>query len=217
MKNRRESDDALAAEYALGTLRNPARLHFERRLKTDKELAERVAKWQTLLSGLDSSLMPVIPPANVWKKIALNLPQNTTSPRWKKQALSWGLAAGLGFLSLTTWFYWPGSSLQPLAVLSGSLQGEWIISTDTDRNIVRVSPLNMTTVSDTRSLQLWMIPAGSKPISIGLLDPKSAQQFTLTTRRLVKGTVMAISLEPVGGSPTGQPTGPVVFSAVLKT
>ncbi len=217
MNNKRESDDALAAEYALGTLRNPARLHFERRMKTDRELAERVAKWQTLLSGLDRSLIPVIPPARVWKKIAVDLPQKPTSPRWKKHVISWGLAAGLGCVSLSAWFYWPGAELQPVAVLSGSLQGEWIISADTGRNTVRVSPLNMAAVSDTQSLQLWMIPAGSKPISIGLLDTKTPQEFTLKSAGLEKGTVMAISLEPAGGSPTGQPTGPVVFSAVLKT
>lgn len=217
MKNRREADDALAAEYALGTLRNPARLHFERRMKTDPELAEKVAKWQTLLAGLDRSLTPVIPPASVWKKIVGDLPRKPSSSDWQKRAMSWGLAAGIGFISMTAWFYWQRPALTPLVVLNGSLQGEWIISADSDRKTVRVSPLNMASVSDSRSLQLWMIPAGGQPVSIGLLDPKETRQFTVTTPGLEKGTVMAISLEPARGSPTGQPTGPVVFSAVLKT
>ncbi|WIF08277.1 hypothetical protein QEP77_08905 [Serratia sp. B1] len=67
--SRRESDDMLAAEYALGTLRGNARLHFERRLKTDSILATQVGKWQNMLSGLDIDITPIPPPESVWKKL----------------------------------------------------------------------------------------------------------------------------------------------------
>lgn len=74
MTKRQGYDEALAAEYVLGTLRGSARLHFEARQNTDKALAKQVAAWQSLLSGLDSHIIPVIPPESVWKKISLSLP-----------------------------------------------------------------------------------------------------------------------------------------------
>ncbi len=39
--NKRQRDDALSAEYALGTLRGNARLRFQKRLQSEPELTER--------------------------------------------------------------------------------------------------------------------------------------------------------------------------------
>lgn len=64
-----QRDDALAAEYALGTLRGSARLRFQRRLQAEPALAAQVARWQTLLAGLDQVQPPVTPPETLWKKL----------------------------------------------------------------------------------------------------------------------------------------------------
>ncbi|SMB37735.1 hypothetical protein SPRA44_350191 [Serratia proteamaculans] len=64
MKNRGEYDSALAAEYALGTLRGPARFRLEQRIRHEPELAALVAQWQRLLAPLEDGLTPIMPP--VW-------------------------------------------------------------------------------------------------------------------------------------------------------
>lgn len=214
MKKRQEYDDALAAEYALGTLRGPARLNFENRLQSDGLLAKRVAEWQTLFSGLDSSIIPVIPPESVWKRISLSLPVRQRAPN---HLLPWALAACIGILSLTAWYTLRPPQMMPLVVLSGTQQGQWVVSTDTDKKVLSITPLNTLTIAENKSYELWVIPAGKKPESLGLLKETEATRVELAEGQIAPGATIAISLEPHGGSPTAQPTGPVLFVGQLKT
>lgn len=213
--NRRESDEMLAAEYALGTLRGNARLHFERRLKTDSVLASQVGKWQSIWSGLDIGITPVPPPESVWKRIELNLPRYSSSRRHIRNYIAWGVAAGIGVLSLSSWFHWRTPELKPLVVLNGTNQVSWVVSSDRQRKIVRITPLGLAAIPAGKSLELWLIPVGHKPVAIGLVNEKGMSQFYLADADLVKGTTIAISLEPLGGSPNQQPTGPVLYSGEL--
>ncbi|MGW9792880.1 anti-sigma factor [Serratia sp. 121840015-1] len=213
--NRRESDEMLAAEYALGTLRGNARLHFERRLKTDSVLVSQVGKWQSIWSGLDIGITPVPPPESVWKRIELNLPRYSSSRRHIRNYIAWGVAAGIGVLSLSSWFHWRTPELKPLVVLNGTNQVSWVVSSDRQRKIVRITPLGLAAIPVGKSLELWLIPVGHKPVAIGLVNEKGMSQFYLADADLVKGTTIAISLEPLGGSPNQQPTGPVLYSGEL--
>lgn len=97
MKNRREYDSALAAEYALGTLRGLARVRFERRVRRDPRLAADVASWQSLFTQLDNQLAPLEPPERVWKRLELQLPainvRHIKRNRWSYAG--WAVAAAL--------------------------------------------------------------------------------------------------------------------------
>jgi anti-sigma-K factor RskA len=63
--------------------------------------------------------------------------------------------------------------------------------------------------------ELWIIPEGGKPRSLGLVAASQTRRMPLpaglSTAEMEKATI-ALSAEPTGGSPTGQPTGPVVAS-----
>ena len=61
------------------------------------------------------------------------------------------------------------------------------------------------------SLELWLI-TDAGPVSLGLLPTAGEGKLKLPAG--VSGTqlTLAVSLEPVGGSPTGLPTGPVLTS-----
>ena len=62
-----------------------------------------------------------------------------------------------------------------------------------------------------RTLELWALPPGQPPRSLGLLAMQGVT--TLSWPAGLAGVQqLAVSLEPPGGSPTGQPTGPVVLS-----
>jgi len=65
-----------------------------------------------------------------------------------------------------------------------------------------------------RSLELWALPASGAPRSLGLI---SARDASVVQRGRVSKDVtgLAVSLEPAGGSPTGAPTGPVLFVGEL--
>ncbi|MEM0899774.1 MAG: anti-sigma factor [Pseudomonadota bacterium] len=71
---------------------------------------------------------------------------------------------------------------------------------------------------DGRSLQLWLIAGDNPPVSLGLLPDASSGELTVpetALERLASDAVLAISDEPFGGSPTGQPTGAVLVTGSL--
>ena len=72
-----------------------------------------------------------------------------------------------------------------------------------------------------RAFELWALPgAGAAPVSLGLLPAQGEAVLTLSPQvrpLLERGAALAVSVEPPGGSPTGQPTGPVVYQGKLTT
>lgn len=67
-----------------------------------------------------------------------------------------------------------------------------------------------------RSLQLWAIPSGGQPRSLGVVDDQAVLPVATTQAAVRDAQVLAISLEPRGGVPdAGGPTGPVLFSGTL--
>jgi anti-sigma-K factor RskA len=72
--------------------------------------------------------------------------------------------------------------------------------------------------ADQRSYELWLIPPGDRPHSLGLIEPGRPVRLTVPPALVARATtdaVLAVSVEPPGGSPTGQPTGPVIASGKL--
>ena len=66
---------------------------------------------------------------------------------------------------------------------------------------------------DGRVMQLWGLrPGDSGPTSLALL-PRTPGRISIQTPpiRPVPDMLIEISLEPEGGSPTGRPTGPILF------
>jgi anti-sigma-K factor RskA len=219
MKSKGEYDSALAAEYALGTLRGPARLNFEQRIQREATLAALVARWQVLLAPLDLALTPITPPEHVWKKIRLSLPVQAAPRRKRWDYLGWALAAGLASLLLVPRFITQPPDFAPAVVLNAGQQGsgQWIVSMGSDKRHLRLTPLNPQMLAAANSLQLWAIPPGEKPRSLGLVAAQRPTELALNSMTLTQGMTIAISLEPAGGSPTGLPTGPVLYSGELTS
>lgn len=231
MKNRREYHAALSAEYALGTLRGGARRQFEIAMQNDPALRAEVARWQEAFTQLDNTLPPVAPPASVWKRIQLQLGPLPQSPvvsdrqahretaknmPWRGY-LGWALAAGLAALLLVPRLLVQPAAITPVAILANGSTGtgQWVVSVDKQANRLTLTPLHLQEIAKDRSLELWTIPAGGKPRSLGLLSDASPTQLSLAARMPDPGSTLAISLEPQGGSPTGQPTGAVLYSGTI--
>jgi anti-sigma-K factor RskA len=73
--------------------------------------------------------------------------------------------------------------------------------------------------ADNKSLQLWALPNGAAPQSLGVLSPERLVRISAGEEQVQGAPALAISLEPKGGVPSaGGPTGPVLFKgALLKT
>ena len=65
---------------------------------------------------------------------------------------------------------------------------------------------------DGKSLELWYVPEGQKAVSVGLVGEGG---IDLKDIKAKDGDLLAISLEPSGGSPTGTATGPVIYTGKL--
>jgi anti-sigma-K factor RskA len=128
-------------------------------------------------------------------------------------AASLALAIGLGLLLR------PPPAPTHTAVFTDA-QGRpvWILDARLPEGAFAIRALPAAAPPPGKSYELWMLPAGGAPVSLGLLPASGAVDLVLgaeQARRLQTAAGIAVSLEPAGGSPTGQPTGPVVFQAVL--
>jgi anti-sigma-K factor RskA len=60
--------------------------------------------------------------------------------------------------------------------------------------------------------ELWIIVGNDPPVSLGVI-PASGETISLPGAAV--GAVLAVTLEPPGGSPTGKPTGPIIAKGAL--
>jgi anti-sigma-K factor RskA len=224
--------DALAAEYVAGTLRGPARRRFEALRPSHPALESAVQRWQARLMPLAGSVDPVAPPPAVWRGIEQRLwPVAAAQPArgWRSLALWRGLAAvaGVAALSLAVLL---GTVPEPgapvVVVLQGTgadaaFGGGFVAGVSSDGQSLVARPIQPVAMTPDRVLELWSVPpdGGGNPRSLGLLK---ADGVTVLDRRrlppalLAGGTaLLAVSVEPPGGSPTGVPTGPVVYAGKL--
>jgi anti-sigma-K factor RskA len=106
---------------------------------------------------------------------------------------------------------------QVLAVLSDSqANAQLLVSMDTRNNALLVQRIGNFRTPSQRDLQLWALPPGQAPVSLGVLAGQNMVRLPLQRERLADTSTLAVSLEPSGGVPSeGGPTGPVLFKGSL--
>ena len=222
-KGKPELRERLAAEYALGTLRGRARERLKRWMRDDPELAREVAKWEARLAPLAHAVAPVAPPARVWDALQTRLEGARDAGRrmsfsvWR--ALGWmagGAAAALVAVTLLLPSLRDTTPAAYVAVLSDAKTNRAVLVATAGQadKVLRVNTLDPSIQVSGRSLELWALPRDGKPKSLGVIGAQRAVLRLDATADKSLGNVpaLAISLEPQGGSPTGQPTGPVLYS-----
>ena len=215
--------DRLAAEYVLGTLRGPARRRFERWRASTPHVDQRCRYWEEHLMQVAKGLKPVQPPAHVWPAIRrrLNLTPHR-SPR--RGARSWALAASIlivaGLAGLLYWRSLPAVRATAVATISAkSGDAIWQVEVFGTANRLVVQTAKLAARPDGHDYELWALPKGGNPVSLGVLPAEGTSTHALSAIQkaaLASSNQLAVSIEPPGGSPTGQPTGAVVFVAPLR-
>jgi len=221
--------DALAAQYVAGTLRGRARRRFETLLDAHPALRAAVREWQDRLMPLTSAVAPEAPPARVWRGIEQRLWPQEAGPRWWQRLALWrGVSAfaTVATLALAVALVVPPAAQPPVVVVlqgtGGAAQGinTFVASVSADGRALVTKPLMNVSLEANRVLELWSVPPQGAPRSLGLI---SASGATVVPRgklpeALLKGgtAALAVSLEPPGGSPTGVPTGPVLYAGKLQ-
>ena len=216
--------DALIGEYMLGTLRGGARRRLERAVREEPAVALRLRTLQQQFAPKYSESIAVSPPASGWQRVAreLNLAQYS-APWYSRVSFLRGWALGataavvLGLMLLTLRSIEP--TLTPIAQLA--LKGappSVTAALSRDGSTLELRAARPIVAGPLQSYELWVIPQGGSPLSLAVLGSLDGALRVPEGHRqqLRKGAVLAISVEPAGGSPTGSPTGPVILSGAIS-
>lgn len=216
------ADEWLAAELALGVLDGAERLTAQTRAAREPAFAAMVVRWEERLSPWAAEIAEVTPSPQVWDAIVAALPAQKSQGIWQSLAFWRGLTLATGALAaacIGTLIY-IGTTPQraPLiAAIDGGGHHHFVATLDKNSGSIAVVPAAYS-ADATRVPELWLIPADGRPRPLGLLRADVATTLTLSRDMLahaVSNAVLAVSLEPQGGSPTGQPTGPVIATGKL--
>jgi anti-sigma-K factor RskA len=218
-KGKPELREHLAAEYALGTLRGRARARLQRWMRDDAELAAAVAAWEARLAPMAGAVEPAAPPARVWTEVErrIGAPRKRQGSLWKALGLvAGGAAAALVAVAVLLPSRPTEMPASYVAVLSDPKTNRPVLVATAMRSdrVLRVNTLDKAIHVSGRSLELWALPQGAKPRSLGVVsgDKSDLKLLAAADQSLGDVPTLAVSLEPPGGSPTGQPTGPVLYT-----
>lgn len=226
-------DDLMAAELALGLLEADERAVALRRMLADPAFARDVETWRLHFAQLFDLWPGVEAPEGLIERIDATLGGPGTDRRpsrlpWPLLAIASSALAACLLVVIAirpepapvvfTPAPAPIERTGPVLVASLDYEKTPIASFyDPSRGSLRVAA--SPDVAANRVAQLWVIGADGVPHSLGLLT-RAATALTVPAAnraRLAAGAVLAISVEPLGGSPTGLPTGPVVAKGALSS
>ena len=217
--------DALAADYVLGTMRGGARRRFEALLPGHVELRRATAAWTDRLLPLTEAIDPVEPPGEVWRKISdrLDRRKSVTAGAWQRVSFwrSFAALASVAAIGFAVLLASPRPTAPPIVVVlaptsaAASATGATpiVASISGDGTTLVTRPIVPVAAQADRALELWAVPTdGSGPRSLGVLPTGAGATVALRAKVLAGVDTLAVSVEPAGGSPTGKPTGPIVYA-----
>ncbi|HWV06644.1 MULTISPECIES: anti-sigma factor [Ralstonia] len=234
MDPRRHPDlvDKLAAEYAVGTLRAGARRRFEQIIRHDDAVRATVERWQRYLADLPALQPATAPLPEILCRVEVQLGWREPAP--PRQALWQRLWQGTGF--------WRGATAAAAVIAAVAIglnlrlaqqlreapvanavavlqdakaQAAVLVTWDARTGTLSLKRLDATPLNTEQALQLWALPPGGHPQSLGVIGHQRAVRLTVA-QPLRQVPALAISVEPRGGSPNPEgPTGPVVFKGAL--
>ena len=217
--------ERLAAEHALGTLRGAARRRFTRLCDTNATALRAVHRWEDDLSALTRTLKPVEPSARVWQGISAQLfAQRAPIAARAARRRAWSVAAAAGLVAIAVmvgvFVRQPPTVLPTLAVLgSDAAHPVWRIGRGKESAALSIEVVGVIEHPSGKAYELWALPRGGSPVSLGLLPGAGSLTRALNDRQraaLLVADKVAVSVEPELGSPTGSPTGPVILVAPVS-
>jgi anti-sigma-K factor RskA len=211
---------ALAADYAIGLMSSAARRRFEQLLLEDAALRAELAQWQESLASLTEALPEQPVPERVWHGITARIEPQVLHVPEKRQFWNWlrvTAAVCSLVIAVTLGVIYNRDNARYSATLM-TANAQPALKVEAHEEYLNVEPLTLAAIDPGQSLELWAITADGKPISLGLIPAggKGKVELNDAQKALIgKPIALAVSLEPKGGSPTGQPTGPVLYQGAL--
>jgi anti-sigma-K factor RskA len=234
----KELREKLAAEYVLGTLAAPARRRFEVKLRENPALRRAVSDWEARLLPLADSLPEIEPPARVWQAIQARI-RPAEAPRagllanlafWRFSSLASGLFA-LGLLVVLLLPDRQGTIapesrmvvvMNDVQTARPAMTAIWEPGRPDKERTIRIRVIGHAEMAQGTAWELWLMPGpDQQPVSLGLITTHETQTVVVPAAlaaALDSAAGLAMSVEPGGGSPTGVPSGPILYAGdLIKT
>ncbi|GED21529.1 anti-sigma factor [Halomonas halmophila] len=235
----RDDLDMLAAEYVLGTLDAEERTRVAQRRQDDATLNDLIEAWEARLAPLGDEIQEVAPGPDLLKRIEQRIDDleaeraaaagsdehvpprdNVYQLQRRLRFWQWGTClATAAALVLAVLLLAPLQTQQPpkpfVAVFQqNDQQPAFMVSVELPSRDLHVQAVAAEPLPD-KSYQMWIKEdsLGPKPRSVGVLNDDlslAANALSEYSPELLKRATFGISVEPPGGSPTGQPTGPAI-------
>jgi len=229
--------DVIAGEFVLGVLERNVAREVEAALDFHVDLRRMVAFWEQQLNPLSRLAPELEPPEKVWPRIVERLGAEPPENLWSRIVERLGEVQAAPSQTWNSLAFWRTATAAAVAVaaclvlyiglmsqvagpsLVAALQpphGQevvWLATAAQDALLVRA--LRNETAPIDRAFELWAVPPGAKPRSLGVIPSEGTLRLKGLPTSIGEGVTLAISIEPKTGSPTGQPTGPVVFAGTL--
>ncbi|WDR02299.1 anti-sigma factor [Devosia algicola] len=224
--------NALVAEFVLGLLDSAEHERVRLLIRDNPQLQAEQRFWVSRFAELNAEFEEVAVPAHLINAIEARAFGEAVSQHkssWWDSLILWrGLAAGalaiaVVAIGMNAGNYNSSSDAASLAtqlVAALELDGssvKFVALYDSATGAVRLTSLSGEPVPD-KDFELWAIQGGNNPISMGVVPVNQRTQVTLSPDVMAgwgAGSVLAITLEPKGGSPTGDPTGPIVAKGAV--
>lgn len=231
-----EEDDLVAAEHALGVLEGPDLQRARELVLSSPQFAQAVRNWELTLSPIADEATEEAPRSTLWDRIEDSVQTKADQPvvlALRRRVQLWraaSFAAMATAAALALFVALPQmSQQQPGAEDSRGLLLASLSSEDTNTSLsaaydpdgqsLLVSPGVLKSDAEHQH-ELWIIPEGGTPVAVGLLRPGEPQRLAVRSEiapHFRGRSTLAVSVEPIGGSPTGQPTGPVIAAGQLSS
>jgi anti-sigma-K factor RskA len=222
--------DMQIAEFVLGTLPADQRKALQARRELDPALDAQILQWEERLVGMTDTVAPVQPGPELFAQIERVLDQQAAQPAQsnktasvvtlRRQVNRWrwstAVASAAALVLVTVLTFQPAGTPESFVAVfqHDDQQPAFLLTVDLQNRQLNIRPVTAEPQPG-KSYQLWIKSdeLGPNPRSVGVLgDQMQVDQGALKQYdpALLRGATFGISLEPAGGSPTGQPTSPAI-------
>lgn len=162
----------------MGNLVGPARRRFQKLLIQNPQMQACVTAWTERLQPLNENLIPITPPAAVWRNILAPI-EPAKAPLWSNLVFwrSFGLVAASVTLVISLLFSVNGTSSDRIVlVMNKDAQPGWVVKTKTQTRSVMVETIAPPNMPKNKVCVLWLVWKDGKTQSMGVLSEKVGKQ-----------------------------------------
>lgn len=216
----------IASEYVFGLIRGRARERLEHMRCHNDELDGAIRRCEHRFGSLLLEVPEREPAPALARQLRARLDLGTQS-RGANPARRWQLVSALALAATVTLgitLVWqdlilppPSQRLMALSLIRNPAhQTTFVAEVTAHARRVTIYAVARPSIPSNRTLELWALYAGKAPVAVGLVAVGLVPRVQATARFVLPVAArkhligLAISIEPLGGSPKPFPTGPIV-------